>query len=95
MSGRRALPARDIHPRGVAFTLSAAILWGFVPVYIGFVHAVDAVEMVVHRALWSGQILYALVTFMPRMTGGIKAMRAALSKHVARLSLSCPVAFCP
>ena len=51
MSGRRALSARDIHPRGVAFALSAAILWGFVPVYIGFVNAVDAVEIVAHRTL--------------------------------------------
>ena len=71
MSGRRALSARDIHPRGVAFALSAAILWGFAPVYIGFVNAVDAVEIVVHRALWSGLILYALVMFMPRLTGGM------------------------
>ena len=85
------MSARDIHPRGVAFALSAAILWGFVPVYIGFVNAVDAVEIVVHRALWSGLILYALVMFMPRLTGGIKAVRAVLSKPAARLGfiLSC------
>ena len=85
------MSARDIHPRGVAFALSAAILWGFVPVYIGFVNAVDAVEIVVHRALWSGLILYALVMFMPRLTGGIKAVRAALARPAARLGfiLSC------
>ena len=85
------MSARDIHPRGVAFALSAAILWGFVPVYIGFVNAVDAVEIVVHRALWSGLILYALVMFMPRLTGGIKAVRAALATPAARLGfiLSC------
>ena len=85
------MSARDIHPRGVAFALSAAILWEFLPVYIGFVTALDSVEIVVHRALWSGLILYALVMFMPRKTGGIKAVRAALSTPVARLSfiLSC------
>ena len=89
MSGRRP-PARDIHPRGVAFALSAAILWGFVPVYIGFVNAVDAVEIVVHRALWSGLILYALVMF----TAYDRRHQARLPlSYAARLGLSCPVAF--
>ena len=85
------MSAIDTHPRGLAFALSAAILWGFVPLYIGFVNAVDVVEIVVHRALWSGLILYAIVMFTPRLTGGIKAVHTALSTPTARLGfiLSC------
>ena len=81
----------NIKLRGVGFALSAAMLWGFVPVYIGFVNAADTVEIVVHRALWSGVFLCWLVMFMPRLTGGLAAARAALATPAARFGfiLSC------
>ncbi len=67
-----------LNSRGLAFASLAALLWGFVPVYIGAVGAVDPIELVVHRALWSAVILLFMLICLPRLTGGLKAARAAL-----------------
>ena len=85
------MPTITTSLRGVAFSLVAALLWGFVPVYIGYVDAISPLEIIVHRALWSGVILCALVLCLPRLTGGIAAARAALATPAARRGflLSC------
>lgn len=71
--------------RGLACAVLAPLLWGFVPIYISFLGDVDALEIVVHRALWSGVILIGLVTLVPSLTGGMKAVREALSTPKLRL----------
>ena len=63
--------------RGLAYASLAALLWGFVPVYIGYLGDVDPLEIVVHRALWSGVILLGLVTLAPSLFGGLRDARAA------------------
>lgn len=70
-------PAR-LDSRGASFAALAALLWGFVPVYIGLIGDVDATEIVVHRALWSGAILLLLMLLLPKLTGGMAAVRDAL-----------------
>ena len=50
-------PASKIRFRGAACALAAALLWGLVPLYIDIVDATD-LEIVAHRALWSGVLLY-------------------------------------
>ena len=70
-------PAR-LHGRGAAFAALAALLWGFVPVYIGLIGDVDTIEIVVHRALWSGVILLFLMLLLPKLTGGMAAVGDAL-----------------
>ena len=55
---------------GLVYASLAALLWGFVPVYIGYLGDVDPMEIVVHRALWSGVILLGLVTLVPSLFGG-------------------------
>ena len=65
--------------RGLAYASLAALLWGFVPVYIGYLGDVDPLEIVVHRALWSGVILLGLVTLAPSLFGGLRDARAAVS----------------
>ena len=70
-------PARLVS-RGASFAALAALLWGFVPVYIGLIGDVDATEIVVHRALWSGAILLLLMLLLPKLTGGMAAVRDAL-----------------
>ena len=52
---------------GLVYASLAALLWGFVPVYIGYLGDVDPMEIVVHRALWSGVILLGLVTLAPSL----------------------------
>jgi len=76
----------DISMRGVFFAVSAAIMWGIVPIYIGYVDADDPMEIVTHRALWSGVLLLGVIFFLPQMTGGIVAIRAALTSVSLRWS---------
>ena len=76
----------DISMRGVFFAVSAAIMWGIVPIYIGYVDADDPMEIVMHRALWSGVLLLGVIFFLPQMTGGIVAIRAALTSVSLRWS---------
>ena len=64
---------------GLLYASLAALLWGFVPVYIGYLGDVDPMEIVVHRALWSGVLLLGLVTLAPSLFGGLKDARAALT----------------
>ena len=70
---------------GLVYASLAALLWGFVPVYIGYLGDVDPMEIVVHRALWSGVILLGLVTLAPSLFGGIRDARAALATPRMRL----------
>ena len=71
--------------RGLVYASLAALLWGFVPVYIGYLGDVDPMEIVVHRALWSGVILLGLVTLAPSLFGGIGDARAAMATLRIRL----------
>lgn len=73
-----------LNGRGLVFAALAALLWGFVPVYIGAVGAADPMEVVVHRALWSAVILFFLLSVFPRLTGGLQAARDALSTPALR-----------
>ena len=77
-----------LNARGLVCAVLAPLLWGFVPIYIGILGDVDALEIVVHRALWSGVILLGLVTMAPSLTGGMTAVRAALSTSRLRLGFA-------
>lgn len=77
-----------LNGRGLAFAALAALLWGFVPVYIAAVGAVDPIELVVHRALWSAVILFLLLLCLPGLTGGLSAARAALATPALRWSFA-------
>ena len=46
---------------GVIYALTAAVLWGMIPLYIDLVDTTDPIEIVVHRALWSGVLLTIIV----------------------------------
>ena len=69
------MTSQTITTRGVMLSAAAALLWAFVPVYIGVLGDVDTAEIVAHRALWSAVILLGLVIVMPQMTGGVTRVR--------------------
>ena len=52
---------------------------------------VDPIELVVQRALWSAVFLLFMLIFLHRLTGGLKAGRAALATPALRRGfvLSC------
>ena len=61
-------------PQGLAFAVTAYVLWGFLPLYMKAVAHVPAVEIVAHRVIWSVP-LAGLVLIVLRRT---KDLRAAL-----------------
>ena len=81
------MTSQTITTRGVMLSAAAALLWAFVPVYIGVLGDVDTAEIVAHRALWSGVILLGLVLVMPQMTGGVTRVREVLSDQGLRRGL--------
>ena len=81
------MTSQTITTRGVMLSAAAALLWAFVPVYIGVLGDVDTAEIVAHRALWSAVILLGLVIVMPQMTGGVTRVREVLSDQGLRRGL--------
>ena len=77
-----------LNARGLACAVLAPLLWGFVPIYISLLGDADGLEIVVHRALWSGVILLVLVILAPSLTGGLRAVRTALSTSRLRLGFA-------
>lgn len=71
------LHAPEHHPRsGFLFGLAAYGLWGVLPVYFKALAAIPAIDIVVHRVLWSLPFLAILVT----LSTGWSRVRAALSQ---------------
>lgn len=52
--------------RGVAFGIAAYAMWGCFPLFYSVFHGVPAVEILVHRILWSCAFLAVVVTLMRR-----------------------------
>ncbi len=61
--------------RGAIAAASSYLLWGLVPLFWHQLAAVDAVELIAHRLVWS--MVFVLVLLMWR--GGFGAMRTALA----------------
>ncbi len=61
-------------PRGLAFAVSAYLLWGFLPLYMKALAHIPAAEIVAHRVIWSVPIAGILLIVL----GRTKELRAAL-----------------
>src|SRR5690554_399635 len=62
--------------KGVAYGLSAYIMWGCFPLYFALFDGVPAWEVVIHRVLWSCVFLAVIVTFLKRW----QPVKAALAR---------------
>lgn len=51
---------------GMAFALSAYILWGFLPLFMKQVSHIPAAEVVAHRILWSVPVAGAIILWLGR-----------------------------
>jgi len=60
--------------KGVAFGLSAYILWGCFPLFFALFQGVPAFEILIHRILWSCLFLVGLVTLLKRWAPIRKAL---------------------
>ena len=61
-------------PAGLAFAISAYVLWGFLPLYIKLLDHIPAAEIVAHRIIWSVPIAGLVLVSMGRTAD----LRAAL-----------------
>ncbi len=58
-------------PRGLAFAVSAYVLWGFLPLYMKALDHVPPAEVVAHRIIWSVPVA-ALVLIVLRRTQDLR-----------------------
>ena len=61
-------------PAGLAFAVSAYVLWGFLPLYMKLLDHIPAAEIVAHRVIWSVPIAGLILVSMGRTAD----LRAAL-----------------
>lgn len=59
-------------PQGLAFALSAYLMWGFLPLYLKALSHIPALEVVAHRVIWSVPLAAGLLIVM-RRTGDLRA----------------------
>ncbi|MEX0303669.1 MAG: EamA family transporter RarD, partial [Leisingera sp.] len=71
-------------PRGLAFAVTAYLLWGFLPLYMKALSHIPAAEIVTHRVIWSVPVAGALLIILRRT----KDLRAAL-KNPRMLGMAC------
>ena len=61
-------------PQGLAFAVTAYVMWGIFPLYIKLLSHISPLEVLVHRVLWSVPIAAAVLIWM----GRTRDFRAAL-----------------
>jgi chloramphenicol-sensitive protein RarD len=59
-------------PRGLAFAVTAYVLWGFLPLYLKLLSHIPATEVLAHRVIWSVPIAGAVLIALGR-TADLKA----------------------
>lgn len=74
-------------PQGLAFALTAYVLWGFLPLYMKLLSHISPAEVVAHRVLWSIPIA-AVVLIVLRRTD---SLREAL-RNPRMLGMACVTA---
>ena len=62
-------------PRGLAYAVSAYVLWGFLPLYMKLLEHVPPVEIIAHRILWSLPIVGAVLLWQRRQGDLLAALR--------------------
>lgn len=67
-------PATDT-PHGLAYAISAYVLWGFLPLYMKLLENVPPTEIIAHRVLWSLPIAGAVLIFQRRQSDLLAALR--------------------
>mgnify|MGYP003341595799 FL=1 len=69
-----AIPSRQDATRGVLFAFIAFVIWGLFPLYWKQLAAVDSLELIAHRHVWS----LALLALLLARTGGFGHLAAVL-----------------
>lgn len=62
-------------PQGLAYAISAYVLWGFLPLYMKLLEHVPPAEIIAHRILWSLPIVGAVLIWQRRQDDLLAALR--------------------
>jgi chloramphenicol-sensitive protein RarD len=62
-------------PCGLAFAISAYVMWGFLPLYLKAMAHIPAPEVVVHRVIWAVPIAAGLLIYLGRTRDLMTALR--------------------
>lgn len=74
-------------PQGLAFAISAYVMWGFLPLYMKLLSHLSPAEVVAHRVIWSVPIAAILLILLRRT----KDLMAAL-RNPRMLAMACVTA---
>lgn len=62
-------------PQGLAFAITAYLMWGFLPLYIKLVAHIPAIEILAHRVMWSVPIALTVLLILRRTKDLVTAIR--------------------
>lgn len=62
-------------PQGLAFALTAYVLWGFLPLYIKLLSHIPPAEIIAHRVMWSVPIAVVVLLALRRTKDVMAALR--------------------
>ena len=73
-------------PQGLAFAVSAYLMWGFLPLYLKAVSHIPALEVVAHRVIWSVPLAAGLLIVLRRTDDLRVALRSPRTLAMACLT---------
>lgn len=62
-------------PQGLAFAITAYVLWGFLPLYMKLLSHISPAEVVAHRVIWSVPIAVVVLLLLRRTKDLMSALR--------------------
>lgn len=81
-----------LSPRGLAAAVAAFGIWGVLPVYLHYLSAVPALQVIAHRVLWS--CLFLMGWLLARGELGCLSMTLSRRALLARLALTAALISC-
>src|SRR5262245_40692249 len=78
-----ALPASQTDPRGLIAAAGAFFIWGVLPIYLKWLHAVPVLQVTAHRLTWGCLFAFAWLA----LRGELGNVRAALADPRVRVRL--------
>jgi chloramphenicol-sensitive protein RarD len=71
---------------GIAYGLTAYVIWGFFPLYFRQLAAIDPIDILCHRTTWAFAVVALLLTLRRRWTNVVALF--ATPRHVVRLAIA-------
>ena len=86
MATRAEQPENVDTPQGLAYAMTAYLLWGFLPLYMKLVAHMPALEVVAHRVIWSVPIAGLVLIVMRRTSDLVAALSTTRTRDTGCLA---------